>query len=56
MYERVVAQLSPASWLIIGLLAIIAGKLIAFSLLMIVGAAGTVVGMQRMWKAAQEAE
>jgi hypothetical protein len=42
--------------LIIGFLAIIAGKLIAFTLLMLVGAAATVLGMQQLWKAAQQAE
>jgi len=56
MYQRILAQLSPAAWLVLGFLAIIAGKLMDFSLLMVTGAAAIVLGIQQVWKAAQQAE
>jgi hypothetical protein len=52
MYDRIVAQMSPAAWLAIGLLAVIAGKLIDFTLLMLVGAAASTLGVVQLWKAA----
>jgi hypothetical protein len=56
MYQRILAQLSPATWLVLGFLAIIAGKLIDFSLLMVTGATAIVLGIHQVWKAAQQAE
>jgi hypothetical protein len=55
MFERVLAQMSPPAWMAIGLLAVIAGKLLDFTVLIIVGAATTLVGVQQLWKAAKSA-
>jgi hypothetical protein len=56
MFERVLAQLSPAAWMVIGLLAVIAGKQIDFTVLMLVGAAVTTLGVVQLWKAAKQPE
>ena len=56
MFERLAAQISPANWLVIGLLAVIAGKQIDFLVLMLLGAAVTTLGVVQLWKAAREAE
>jgi hypothetical protein len=53
MFERVLAQMSPPAWMAIGLLVVIAGRLLDFTLLILVGAATTLVGIHQLWKAAK---
>jgi hypothetical protein len=55
MFERLLAQMSPPAWMAIGLLAVIAGKLLDFTVLIVVGAATTLIGVQQLWKAAKAA-
>jgi ABC-type xylose transport system permease subunit len=56
MFDRVVTQMSPAAWMGIGLLAVIAGKQIDFTVLMVVGAAAATLGIVQLLKAARQAE
>jgi ABC-type xylose transport system permease subunit len=56
MFDRVVAQMSPAAWMAIGLLAVIAGKQIEFTVLMLVGAAAATLGVVQLLKAARQPE
>jgi hypothetical protein len=56
MFERVIGQLSPANLMMIGLLALIAGKQIDFIVLMLLGAAVTTLGVVQLWKAAKQPE